>query len=250
MIGTVEVERLASRGWRGTRTQTLGDWLLRAGSGFTGRANSVLPLGSAGCHLDEALDMVGAFYRRHDLTPLFQMPHCDETHWLDEDLTGRGWDSFNSSWVLVAELDAAIALCPPRQDLPPARFDDRPSDAWLGGYLYRGNPLPAGAVAVLTNADNVVFASLADDLGQAAVVRGVVTDGWLGVTALTVDQSRRRGGIGRHLMGELMRWAVAHGARQVYLQVAADNAAALGLYERLGFVCHHRYHYLRPTGYH
>ena len=27
----------------------LGDWLLRAGSGFTGRANSVLPLGSPGC---------------------------------------------------------------------------------------------------------------------------------------------------------------------------------------------------------
>ena len=46
------------------------------------------------------------------------------------------------------------------------------------------------------NADNVVFASLHDALGQVAVVRGVITDGWLGVTALTVDRARRRAGIG------------------------------------------------------
>ena len=48
---------------------------------------------------------------------------------------------------------------------------------------------------MLVNAENVIFASLHDDLGQVAVVRGVLTDGWLGVTALTVDASpapRRR----------------------------------------------------------
>jgi len=98
---------------------------------------------------------------------------------------------------------------------------------------------------VLENADNVVFASIADDDGQAAVARGVLTDGWLGVTALTVDQSRRRGGLGRHLMADLTRWAVHRGAHCAYLQVAAENDAALRLYDTLGYVRHHPYHYRR-----
>lgn len=55
LIDVITLEKVAARGWRGTSTAHIGDWLLRAGGGFTGRANSVLPLGSAGCHLDAAL---------------------------------------------------------------------------------------------------------------------------------------------------------------------------------------------------
>ena len=102
-------------------------------------------------------------------------------------------------------------------------------------------------MAVLGNADSVVFGSLADERGQAAVVRGVLTEDWLGVTALTVAQDRKRTGAGSHLMAELMRWAQARRARRVYLQVAAENLAALGLYDRLGFVKHHAYHYRRSA---
>ena len=43
--GVAALERLAARSWRGLEEQRYGDWLLRAGGGFTGRANSVLVLG-------------------------------------------------------------------------------------------------------------------------------------------------------------------------------------------------------------
>jgi ribosomal protein S18 acetylase RimI-like enzyme len=247
-IGLVELERVASLGWQGTSTESLGDWLLRAGAGFTGRANSVLPLGSPGCSFDEALRVIADFYRRHGLTPLFQLPVGPETAELQRTLTDRGWDAFNHSLMLVADLDVALAGCPPRAGLPAAQFSERPSPEWLAGYVYRGSALPPSAVAVLQNADNVVFSSLTDADGLAAVGRGVITDGWLGITAITVTQSRRRGGLGRHLMGELFRWAADRGARQAYLQVAEDNRAAIGLYDRLGFVRHHAYHYRRPAG--
>lgn len=243
--GVIELERVAARGWQGTTSQRLGDWLLRAGHGFTGRANSVLPLGSPGCDLPDAMAVVADFYRGQDLPPMFQIPVCPETTGLDRDLDGLDWTSFNASWVLTARLDAAAAACPPRLGLPAARFEPRASPAWLDGYVYRGSPLPPAAVRVLENADGVVFASVSDAAGQAAVVRGVVTDGWLGVTALTVDARRRRGGFGRQLMGELLRWADAHGAERVYLQVAAENTAALALYDGLGFSKHHGYHYRR-----
>lgn len=244
-IGVIDLESLAARGFQGTSSRQLGDWLLRAGAGFTGRANSVLPLGSPDCALPEALRIVALFYREHDLTPLFQIPVCAETTDLDADLAQLGWTSFNPSWMLIADLDAAMAACPPRPGLPSARFEYRASAAWLDGYHYRGSPLPPTAVQVLENADNVVFCSLTDAAGQAAVARGVITDGWLGVTALTVDASRRRGGFGRHLMGELLRWSAQQGAERVYLQVAGDNTAALALYDGLAFSRHHRYHYRR-----
>ena len=244
-IGMVDLERVMSLGWRGTSTQRLGDWLLRAGSGFTGRANSVLPLGSPGCELDDALEAVRVFYRGHHLNPLFQVPLGPETGSLDSDLERRGWTAFNLSGVLVADIDDAVTHCPSRPGLGSARFDDAPSADWLDGYLYRGTPLPDSAVAVLRNADDVTFASLHDESGRTAVVRGAVADGWLGVTALTVAENLRRSGIGRHLMGELLRWAASHHAQRVYLQVAAENTTAIGFYSGLGFTQHHQYHYRR-----
>ena len=88
-------------------------------------------------------------------------------------------------------------------------------------------------MAVLRHAEPVVFASLSEGHdGKAAVVRGAVTQGWLGVTALTVPVSWQRGGVGTYLMGELLRWGAERGAGDVYLQVADENHAALGLYER------------------
>jgi ribosomal protein S18 acetylase RimI-like enzyme len=47
-------------------------------------------------------------------------------------------------------------------------------------------------------------------------------------------------------MRELLIWAGPRGAARVYLQVAVENEAALGLYRGMGFTEHHRYHYRRP----
>ena len=49
----LELERMAAAHWRGTEEEWLGEWLLRAADGFTGRANSALPLGDPGRPLDD-----------------------------------------------------------------------------------------------------------------------------------------------------------------------------------------------------
>ena len=41
--------------WQAPEQERLGDWLLRAAEGFTGRANSALPLGDPGSPLPEAV---------------------------------------------------------------------------------------------------------------------------------------------------------------------------------------------------
>jgi ribosomal protein S18 acetylase RimI-like enzyme len=103
---------------------------------------------------------------------------------------------------------------------------------------------------VLTNAEDVVFASVRLDPAPAppaAVARGVLTDGWLGVSAVTVAEEHRRRGLAGAVMAALQGWAAERRAHSVYLQVTADNTAARALYRRAGFIEHHRYHYRRPV---
>ncbi|SDP31003.1 Acetyltransferase (GNAT) family protein [Nakamurella panacisegetis] len=242
----LELESIAAHGWRGTTVRRLGGWLLRSGGGFTDRANSVLPIGSPGCDLDQALGVVRSFYAEQDRPARFQLPDDEPGSplaVLDGQLRDRGWSGYTSVAVMTAAVPDLLAACPPVPGLPAAEFSPTPTADWLDGYHYRGKPLPPNAVAVLVEADGPVFASVTDERGQAGVARGVITDGWLGVTAVTVDRARRRSGVGRHLMGELNRWAAANGAHSVYLQVDRENTAALALYDRLGFTEHHRYHY-------
>ena len=52
----------APRSFGSVESERLGDWELRAASGFTRRANSVLPLGDPRLPLDEALDAVRRWY--------------------------------------------------------------------------------------------------------------------------------------------------------------------------------------------
>jgi N-acetylglutamate synthase len=76
-----------------------------------------------------------------------------------------------------------------------------------------------------------------------AIGRSVVVEGWAGLSAVEVRADARHGGLARSVMAALLREAGQRGSRDVYLQVAAANATARALYERLGFTTHHAYRY-------
>lgn len=237
-----ELERIAALGWRGLEEEWLGDWLLRAGNGFTGRANSFLPIGAPDRPIADALVFVTRWYADRGLPPRSQVP-LPLAQDLDDELAAAGWQAYNPSRFLVSSLADLLAACPHRPDLPPVTHETVPGPQWLAGYQYRGQPLPAGALSVLTNAAAPTFASVRDSAGLLAVARGIVDEGWLGATAVTVTESARRRGIGSHIMRGLAEWAAELGGSQVYLQVAEENTAAIAMYDRLGFRTHHRYHY-------
>ncbi|WP_112311770.1 ribosomal protein S18-alanine N-acetyltransferase [Pseudogemmobacter bohemicus] len=52
---------------------------------------------------------------------------------------------------------------------------------------------------------------------------------------LAVDPGHRRQGIGARLIAGFLDEASARGAERIFLEVAADNAAAIALYRRAGF---------------
>jgi N-acetylglutamate synthase len=238
-LDVADLERLAARGWRGSEEADLGEWLLRAAGGFTGRANSALVVGDPGVPLPDAVEAVTAWYAARGLRPIAQLPGR-QARPADGAFAEAGWERDDDVLVLTAPLDPA----PPDGvlvDLSPT-----PDDAWMAGYRYRGRPLPPGARAVLTNAEDAVFASVRLDpepAPLAAVARGVLTDGWLGVTAVTVAEDHRRRGLATAVMAALHRWAADRGATWCYLQVASGNDPARALYRAAGFIEHHRYHY-------
>ena len=55
------------------------------------------------------------------------------------------------------------------------------------------------------------------------------------VVTLDVDPSRRREGLGRSLLEELLERFARHGARRVRLEVSTENRGAIAFYEKLGF---------------
>ena len=96
------------------------------------------------------------------------------------------------------------------------------------------------------------YALLLGDADDAAPVRGFLLAraiaGEAEILTLAVDPSHRRQGLARALLEAAIAMAVSAGAEAMFLEVAADNAAAVGLYQSAGFerVGSRRGYYARP----
>lgn len=235
------LEHAAALAWPGTEHTWLDGWLLRAGHGFTGRANSCVPLGDAP---EDGVARVRDWYAARGLPPRFVMAERLSAGLRTTDLPD--FEVGERVHVLAAGVDglggtAATSGVEVRSDL---------DAAWLHRYRYRGDLAPAQAPAVLRAVvdGTVGFASIRRAGEVLALGRGAVTTDphgvrWLGLTALEVVPTARRQGLGTRVCAGLAAWGAGYGASRVYLQVAADNAGALDMYGALGFTPHHDYHY-------
>jgi ribosomal protein S18 acetylase RimI-like enzyme len=237
-----ELARVAARAWQPIEHERLGEWELRAASGFTRRANSVLPLGDPGLPLDEALDAVRDWYAARGLPAYLQTATGAEgtQELLCAELEGRGWTREVTAGLWIGAL--APLADPPAPDVVLSRHAD---EAWLGRYQRKG--LSEVALKVLGSGPSVWFASVpgAEGDAPAAIGRCVVDGRWAGFAAVEVDPAQRRRGLATTVMAALARQALDEGASAAWLQVEADNEAARSLYTGLGFTTHHAYHHYR-----
>jgi N-acetylglutamate synthase len=245
-ISIDDLEHAAAPGWRAIDEERLGDWLLRAADGFTGRANSALAAGDPGRPLPDAIDAVRRWYAARGLPAMIAVPYPTgrpATSMLDRRLAGLGWSlRADAATVMTAQPKRVAERCGDyavRVD-----FDADPDPGWLRRYHYWGDDLPPIAARVLTSAPWQAFASVRADGETIAIGRVAGSGDWAGLTAIEVAPASRRQRLGTAITAALARHAAERGGfGQLYLQVADDNSGARALYRTLGFADHHGYHY-------
>ncbi|MEU6229479.1 GNAT family N-acetyltransferase [Streptomyces sp. NPDC047042] len=239
-----ELARVSARAWQPVESERLGEWELRAASGFTRRANSVLPVGDPGIPLDEALTAVRNWYGERGLPAYVQTATGAEgtQELLCAQLEARGWTREVTAELWVGGLAPVADAGTGGAEVVLSREAD---DAWLSRYQRKG--VSDVALAVLGSGPSVWFATVSGDEGEspAAIGRCVVEGRWAGFGAVEVDPAQRRRGLATAVMAALAGRALEEGASAAWLQVEADNAGARALYAGMGFAAHHSYHHYR-----
>jgi N-acetylglutamate synthase len=238
-----DLERAAALHWQAPDIEPLGDWLLRAADGFTGRANSALPLGDPGLPLPEAVAAVEDWYRRRDLRPMIVLPQGAAPEPLPAYLAERSWvPRPGPAFVMTADIAALPASS--ASERADAHFTPEPDAAFLGLYRYRGQDLPPIARTLMMSAPWQAFGTISRD-GRTVACGRISVAGDLGVlTAVEVDAACRRQGLGAAITSALAAAAARRGARRMLLQVETGNAPARALYQRCGFRDSYRYQYM------
>ena len=195
--------------WSDLETERLGDWVLRySPTSRNRRANSVLAVGPSG--VDDPHDRVVDFYASRTGRPIAAVvPGSEEEAYFRR----RGWRLESD------DADTLFQICSVSSAL---RTLTVPDDA---DYEEDGDQVTVRL----------------DD--RASGIAAYAAD-WVGIRNVAVAPEHRRQGLGLAVMAALLEWGAERGATTAYLQVLGDNAPAIAMYERLGFVTHHAYRYL------
>jgi GNAT superfamily N-acetyltransferase len=222
-------------------------WWLRHAPTCPWWVGTVLPHGDAGpAGLVRRVVAAEEFYAAHGTVARFQISPgaCPEA--LDTVLAERGYRRESAMSLQVAST-ARVRELAPAGGLR-VRSGDRPTRAWYEVWhaMHGYGADPRSGWDVLGRVEPpcaYVCALIGDDV--VAVGRAVADTGWAGVFGMATLLEARGKGAARTVLAALARWAGAHAADRMYLQVECDNLPALRLYEGMGFseVCGYHYRF-------
>jgi GNAT superfamily N-acetyltransferase len=252
-VSADDLQKVMAKGWVAIDSAGLGDWVLRASQGFTGRANSVLPVGDPSLPQDRAIDFAEKWYSDRDAAPMFQL-HGEQGFAVESDplaaaLIERGYlvGGGHANWERVLVMTGLSATVPPlTTESAPVTADSQLQPEWLLTYAKQRSVVPGATEAVLTGSDGQLFMSVRDPgTGRmVAIARMAIHPGWAGVFGLWVDPDHRRQGLATTVVSAIAMVARENNMPAMYIQVSGDNADGIAFWEGLGFSVHHEYTYL------
>ncbi|MEW9805578.1 GNAT family N-acetyltransferase [Mesorhizobium sp. ZMM04-5] len=243
-----QFEAAGFRAWPAAAVHYDGTWVVRLTAGHPAkRLNSVNPLDPRDVHdLPERVMRAGRRFEAYGRPLTFRMSPLAGAP-LERHLEGEGWIRFGDSLVMQADLDNAAVNGAmdqiPLKDMGrfvTATMTTHATDATLRAGLSEiiGAIQPEVGLFALERGDEPLTTAICVHEGDLA-----------GLFEVATAEAERGKGHGRRLVLSALKWARLRGARRAWLQVEADNPAALRLYRGLGFTELYSYHYRRrPEG--
>lgn len=218
--------------WPAAVTEERHGWFCLAAGGVTGRVNAAWPLGWNGGDVDADIDDVESWYAARNLPPRFKLTDgAFAPAELPDALSRRGYEPVMPTLIMTAAMAAAdrppdvrvSATMPPEFDAALAAASRNASEYDERQSIALRAPQPA-AFAMIEREGRVAAIGMSAAAGELA-----------GVFLMRTAPEARRQGFGRRIVTALMASCHRWGARTAFLQVEADNAPAIALYESAGF---------------
>lgn len=221
-------------------------WLLGYRKGRSKRLRCVNPFYRSSLDLDRKLEYCIEFYRDAGLPAIFRLLSFSQPPELDRFLDKRGWSAFDRTLVQVAHSStwarrqptAAVEMTAlpawAEMTAPLLELDaEAASEAFARARSY---PLPQiGAIALLDG--DIAACGMARFEGDCA-----------GIFAVKTADRHRGQGLARSVVATLLAECLRRRMTRAYLQVTADNLAALALYRGFGFSTAYDYWYRARAG--
>lgn len=204
------------------------------------RTNACWPLGEPDREIEAAINAAEAWFETRGLPPRFKLTDGATTpDDLPQRLSRRGYADCKRTLVMIGP-----TLGRPDPDVMLSAMPDPSFEAVFtasaSGNLEDARERLETLARIPAPAR---FARLLFD-GQPVALGACAIEGeWVGVFGMRTSPEHRRKGLARRVFGALLAEGAQTGAGRAYLQVEADNAPAIALYERDGFGTAYAYRY-------
>jgi len=242
---TASAEEACFNAWPALKEVFYDGWLIRLANGETRRTNSVNIIGRGTRGLDEKIAHCERIYAAHDQPTYFRIRSVDDPV-LEDVLEQRGYRAEDDTRTLYMDFDATPPEISPRAI---EIVEGAPTAEWLAAHERFSGRAPTKCDTRRKLLDLVAvpiaFAAARDGNGRiVSVAYGALHDKLVSLQWVATDPARRREGLSRATLSDLLLWAERRGAQGACLQVVAANRPAVKLYESMGFSKElYSYHY-------
>ncbi|MBN2085516.1 MAG: GNAT family N-acetyltransferase [Anaerolineales bacterium] len=236
------LEEISLDAWPAFETSLYDGWVIRFADGFSRRSNSTVPLYPSRLDVMEKIRRCEAMYRERGQRTVFKLTAESEPRELGLILSGDGYrpEAETGMWTMPLR-NAGSAPAPDVQ------LQDELTEEWISALCaYNAyDPRHHETVRALTRLIRPprVFASIRRDGKIIGCGLGVIRHGYLAIFDIVVEAGSRRRGFGKQIMADILDWGRRQSAETAFLQVMADNPAAMAMYDGLGFCEQYRYVY-------